>query len=73
MEIQYYGNIFIFIFLSTLRVSMKLNESKVQIKPMYKFCNTLIPGWVGLNKKFAGRAGNFGPVDIYILNSNRKF
>ena len=32
-------------------------------KPLYKFCNILIPGQAGPNKKFAGRAGNFGPVD----------
>ena len=33
------------------------------VKQLYKFCNTLIPGQAGQNKKFAGRAGNFGAVD----------
>ena len=29
------------------------------------FCNTLIPGLQGQREKFAGWAGNFGPVDTH--------
>ena len=34
---------------------------------MYKFCNILIPGRAE-QEKFAGRAGNFGPVDTSSTN-----
>ena len=37
------------------------------VKPLYKFCNILIPGRAE-QKQFAGRAGNFGPVDTSSTN-----
>ena len=36
-------------------------------KPVYKFCNILIPGRAEQNK-FAGRDGNFGPADTSSTN-----
>ena len=36
---------------------------KKMFELLYKFLYILIPGQAGPNKKFTGRAGNFGPVD----------
>ena len=41
------------IFIKGLCFTTPFNKNHMKFKPLYKFCNILIPG----------RVGNFGPVD----------
>ena len=45
--------------------SQKIN---IKFKPVYKFCNILIPGLAEQKICWPGQAGNFGPFDISNVN-----